>query len=86
MLIQAVKNNMKAKSYEEKYGKEKSYYKSPVIKSRYLNIIPKGYTKKEWEAIQAEELKKMQENQQQLVQEAVYTMPIDDNGINFDML
>ena len=77
---------MKSKSYEEKYGKQKSNYKSPVIKARYLNIIPAGYTKKEWEAIQAEEMKKMQDNQQQLVQEAIHTMPIDDNGINFDML
>ena len=77
---------MKAKSYEEKYGKQKSDYKSPVIKSRYLNVIPKGYTKKEWELKQAEEMEKIQEDQQHLVQEAVYTMPIDDNGMNFDML
>lgn len=77
---------MKPKSYEEKYGKEKSCYKSPVIKSRCMNVIPKGFTKKEWELKQAEEAKKMQESQQQIMQEAVYTMPIDDNGINFDML
>lgn len=77
---------MKAKSYEEKYGKKRSYYKSPIIKSRYLNVIPKGYTKKEWEAKQKEEAAKMQEQQIQQVQEAVFAMPIDDNGMNFDML
>lgn len=77
---------MKIKSYEEKYGKERSDYKSPVIKNRYLNVIPKGYTKKEWEAKQKEEMAKMQERQAQQVQEAVFTMPIDDNGVNFDML
>ena len=77
---------MKPKSYEEKYGKEPPRYKSPVIKSRCLNVIPKGYTKKEWENMQKQEMERMKELQQQKIQEAVYTMPIDDNGMNFDTL
>ena len=71
--------------YQEKYQYKKPEYETSVIKARCINLIPTGYTKKEWESLQSKRREEAEAHYQEEIRRIEQDMP-DDEGINIDML